>query len=106
MQNILCISDAVYATALRSKHLQRILHLHLLLTPGRKDRAAFSTHYSGRLAVGLTPTGVQRSETRSLARLIPRPDRGHQPTYGCGPPSRCAHLKGGEGLGDVDDEVL
>jgi hypothetical protein len=42
-------------------------------------------------AVGLTPTGVQRPETRSLACLIPRPDRGRQPTDGCGPPSRCAH---------------
>jgi hypothetical protein len=42
--------------------------------------------------VGLTPTGVQRPETRSLAaRLIPRPDRGRQPTHGCGPPSRCAY---------------
>jgi hypothetical protein len=41
--------------------------------------------------VGLTPTGVQRPETRSLARLIPRPDRGPQSTLGCGPPSRCAY---------------
>jgi hypothetical protein len=49
--------------------------------------------------VGLTPTGVQRS----LARLISRPDRGRQPTDGCGPPSRYAQLKGGEGLGDEDD---
>jgi hypothetical protein len=55
--------------------------------------------------VGLTPTGVQRPETRSLARLISRPDRGRQPTDGCGPPSRCAQLKGGEGLGDEDDWV-
>jgi hypothetical protein len=43
-------------------------------------------------SVGLTPTGVQRLETRSLvARLIPRPDRGRQPTHGCGHPSRCAY---------------
>jgi hypothetical protein len=42
--------------------------------------------------VGLTPTGVQRLETRSLAaRLISRPDRGRQPTHGCEPPSRCAY---------------
>jgi hypothetical protein len=54
------------------------------------------------LLVGLTPTGVQRPETRSLARLISRSDRGRQPTYGCGPPSRCAQIKGGEGLGDED----
>jgi hypothetical protein len=48
------------------------------------DRVLFS--------VGLTLTDVQRLETRSLAaRLIPRPDRGRQPTHGCGPPSRCAY---------------
>jgi hypothetical protein len=46
----------------------------------------------GDRCVGLTPTGVQRPENRSLvARLIPRPDRGRQPTHGCGPPSRCAY---------------
>jgi hypothetical protein len=56
--------------------------------------------------VGLTPTGVQRPETRSLAHLISRPDRGRQPTDGCGPPSRCAQIKGGEGLGDEDTRVL
>jgi hypothetical protein len=49
------------------------------------------TLYCGtEILVGLTPTGVQRPETRSLARLISRPDRGCQPTGGCGPPSRCA----------------
>jgi hypothetical protein len=41
-------------------------------------------------SVALTPTGVQRPETESLARLISRPDRGRQPTDGCGSPSRCA----------------
>jgi hypothetical protein len=36
-----------------------------------------SLRFPGPVIVGLTPTGVQRSETRSLAaRLIPRPDRG------------------------------
>jgi hypothetical protein len=53
--------------------------------------------------VGLSPTGIQRPETRFLARLISRPDRGRQPTDGCGPPSRYAQLKGAEGLGDEDD---
>jgi hypothetical protein len=55
--------------------------------------------------VGLTPTDVQRPETRSLVRLIPRPNRGRQPTDGCGPPVALRTLKGGEGLGDPDDEV-
>jgi hypothetical protein len=50
--------------------------------------------------VGLTLTGVQRSEIRSLVRLISRPDRGCQPTDGCGFPSRYAQIKRGEGLGD------
>jgi hypothetical protein len=49
--------------------------------------------------VGLTPTGVQRHETKSQPRLISRPDRGRQPTDGCGPLLRCAYIKGGEGLG-------
>jgi hypothetical protein len=49
--------------------------------------------------VGLTPTGVQRHEIESQARLISRPDRGRQPTDGCGPLSRYAYTKGGEGLG-------
>jgi hypothetical protein len=49
--------------------------------------------------VGLTPTGVQRHEAKSRARLISRPDRGRQPTDGCEPLSRCAYTKGGEGLG-------
>jgi hypothetical protein len=58
------------------------------------------------MSVGLTPTGVQRPETRSLARLISRPDQGRQPTDGCGPPSGCAQIKEGEGLGDEDTRVL
>jgi hypothetical protein len=49
--------------------------------------------------VGLTPTGVQRNETESQARLISCPDRGRQPTDGCGPLSHCAYTKGGKGLG-------
>jgi hypothetical protein len=49
--------------------------------------------------VGLTPTGVQRHETKSQARLISRPDRGRQSIDGCGPLSRCGYIKGGEGLG-------
>jgi hypothetical protein len=39
------------------------------------------------------------------ARLISRPDRGCQPTDGCGPLSHCAYTKGGEGLRDRDDGV-
>jgi hypothetical protein len=49
--------------------------------------------------VGLTPTGVQRYETKSQIRLISRSDRGRQLTNGCGSLSRCAYTKGGEGLG-------
>jgi hypothetical protein len=54
---------------------------------------------AGFAAVGLTPTGVQRHETKSQARLFSRPDRGRQPTDDCGPLSCCAYTKGGEGLG-------
>jgi hypothetical protein len=50
-------------------------------------------------SVGLTPTGVQRHETKSQTHLISCPDRGRQPTDGGGPLSRCAYTKGGEGLG-------
>jgi hypothetical protein len=49
--------------------------------------------------VGLTPTGVQRHETKSQVHLISRPDRGRQPTNAGGPLSRCAYTKGGDGLG-------
>jgi hypothetical protein len=43
--------------------------------------------------------GVQRDEIESQARLISRPNRGRQPTDGCGFLSHCAYTKGGEGLG-------
>jgi hypothetical protein len=49
--------------------------------------------------VGLTPTGVQRHETESQARLILHPDRERQPTDGCGALSHCSYKKGGKGLG-------
>jgi hypothetical protein len=49
--------------------------------------------------VGLILTDVQRHETKSQPCLISRPDRGRQPTDVCGPMSRCAYTKGGEGLG-------
>jgi hypothetical protein len=48
---------------------------------------------------GLTLMRIQQHEIKSQARLISRPDRGHQPTDGCGPLSCCAYTKGGEGLG-------
>jgi hypothetical protein len=38
-------------------------------------------------------------------RSISCPDRGRQPTDGCGPLSHCAYAKGVRGLGGTDDEV-
>jgi hypothetical protein len=55
--------------------------------------------------VGLTPTSVQRHETKSQARLISRPDRGRQPTDGGGPLSRCAYTKMWRGVGGTYDVV-
>jgi hypothetical protein len=57
------------------------------------------------ITVGLTPTGVQRHETKSQTRLISRPDRGRQPTDVGGPLSRCAYTKRWRGAGGTDDEV-
>jgi hypothetical protein len=53
----------------------------------------------------IDPNGRPTAWDQVSARLISRPDRGRQPTDGCGPPSRCAYTKGGEGLRDGDDRV-
>jgi hypothetical protein len=50
-------------------------------------------------ACWIDPNGRPTARDQVSARLISRPDRGRQPTDGCGPPSRCAYTKGGEGLG-------
>jgi hypothetical protein len=55
--------------------------------------------------VGLTPTGVQRHETKSQTRLISRPDRERQPTDGGGPLSRYAYTKMWRGVGGTYDVV-
>jgi hypothetical protein len=53
----------------------------------------------------LTSTGAQWNGTESHSRFISRLDRGHQPTHGFEPPSRCAYIKGGEGGRGTNDEV-
>jgi hypothetical protein len=52
--------------------------------------------------IALAHRDIIASPSESLARLISRPDRGRQLTDGCGSLSRCAQIKGGEGLGDED----
>jgi hypothetical protein len=79
------VKKSLKPTEVKKNHLSRRWHVC------RRWQRWYEDHVAVR-CVGLTSTGVQRPETRSLAaRLIPRPDRGRQPTLGCGPPSRCAY---------------
>jgi hypothetical protein len=101
--HILALCLSLVTPDLHRIHHQPVSLCWIDLNAGFDWRPEFLTPLP--LTVGLTPTGVQRPETRSLAaRLIPRPDGGRQPTHGCGP-RRAAHIKGRRGAGGSGDRV-